>query len=128
MTQRELFRKLKAWNVRLGLQEWTIDVYIDKTAEEIDGDASITPSREYNSADLHFATEFTEWSDEYTEKVIIHELVHLLTNGVLSVGRDASSNNLGNEANRAVLAWLETESERQTVRLTKLFWKSFGPA
>jgi hypothetical protein len=128
MTQRELLRKVKVWNKRLGLQEWTIDIYIEKTSEEIDGDASITPSREYNKADLQFATEFTEWDDAYAEKVVVHELTHLLTNGILSVGRDVASNNLGNEANRAVQAWFVTEDERQTVRLTKLFLKSFGPA
>lgn len=128
MTQRELFRKTSAWNKRLGLQEWTIDIFINQTEEELDGAASITPSREYNKADLHFATEFPGWEDEYAEKVVVHELTHLLTHGVLSTGRDAASNNLGNEANRAVQAWLTTEDERQTVRLTRLFIKAFGPA
>lgn len=81
MTEKKLEQTLATWQTRLGLAVWTIDVEYDKPAAN-GTDALIDRSHTYDRATLRLHKAWKDWPDRKTERILVHELLHLSTRDV----------------------------------------------
>lgn len=69
------------WQTRLGLSAWDVEVDWDKSATE-GSDASTWRSDDYDRATVAFADGWESWSREFLNRIVAHELLHLLVRDV----------------------------------------------
>jgi hypothetical protein len=74
--QREVEEMLALWLYRLNLPHWRVKMNWDEPPLE-GSDADACANEFYDEATIRLKPEFTTWSTERIEEVIVHELVHL---------------------------------------------------
>lgn len=83
MTPRQLGRRVEYWQRKLhdlGLQNWDLNVSVVDEPEGRPGShASVTVSQHYDSAWIEFeADSLTELDQRNIDKIIVHELLHII--------------------------------------------------
>lgn len=81
MTRPQFEKALREWQRRLGLDAWDIAVEWDEKANE-DSDATTWRSADYDRATIRLDSGWAKWTDAFTHRIIVHELVHLLTRDI----------------------------------------------
>ncbi|SRR6266404_6373538 len=88
MTRRALEKAVRLWQGRLGLEGWDLAVSWGKdpvTGEGCseDADATTWRSNTYDRAVVYPSPDkFPNWTADFAHKVIVHELLHLVTRDV----------------------------------------------
>ena len=86
MTQDELDRLLRDWQVILGLRDWTIvakRVHHNKMGPTHDGENEINDEQMWANISIGIRDEYDgEWHIESEEKSLVHELLHCHLNTV----------------------------------------------
>lgn len=77
MSQRELEAFVRLWQRRLGLERWELKIEWDKPAGD-DFAAQIFCSMSYDSARIRFESEWSKWTRDEAQKIVVHELLHAL--------------------------------------------------
>jgi hypothetical protein len=78
ITRKQVERTLRVWQTRLGLQTWDIKIDWEKSAGD-DINASTYRLNTYDRATLCFDTAYVNWSKEFLNQTVVHELLHLVT-------------------------------------------------
>lgn len=74
----ELARVLAVWQQRLRLDHWRIEISWTETIADDEANAEIRMEEDYDSAKIVLAGGFAAWSAEWANKVVVHELLHLV--------------------------------------------------
>lgn len=77
MTEKQRNSLIVQWKKRLGLDHWLIEIS-EETPENPDALASVSPAESYDRATIRFAPEWPEWPQQFAERVIVHELLHIV--------------------------------------------------
>jgi hypothetical protein len=82
MTAKQLQKLVRVWQGRLGLQAWDIKVSFVPTsfcscAE--DAEATTWRQNDYDRAVIFPNTDWTSWDDDRLSRLMVHELMHLVT-------------------------------------------------
>lgn len=89
MTKRQIEGLVETWKGHLGLDGWKIAVEFatvpDTSYAEINGE------RSYDAAKLTISPAYGEWTENFAEQTIVHELLHLLVRDIDNVVEDARS-------------------------------------
>lgn len=78
MTAKQIIGIVSLWQGLLGLETWDILVDLDEPADD-DNEAQAERSIFYDKAALKFAKSWRTWTNVYAHRVIVHELLHLVT-------------------------------------------------
>jgi hypothetical protein len=78
LTQAGLIRVIKTWKKRLALDHIDIDVDLVKAPENEEALASVSPHQMYDQAVMQFSGKWPEWNDFEVNRVVVHELLHIL--------------------------------------------------
>lgn len=145
MTARELERRVRLWQRRLGLEHWELEVNTEEPAAGAFTIASIDRSRCYHHAVMRFGAGWGDWSSsgpaEAAERVpdpdephqmpargldhyICHELCHLHLHD-LQAAAHAPEDEMGKEAARLQWDRLEDHVERTVDELARAFVRAF---
>ena len=81
MTRKQFEREFRTWQNRLGLDAWHVEINWDEPARK-DCDATTWRSDDYDRAVIKLDVEWPSWDDDFTRRIIVHELLHLLTRDV----------------------------------------------
>jgi hypothetical protein len=87
MTRSAVERAVRVWQRRLGLDGWDVEVEWDEPSED-GSDASTWRSASYDRATMKFAEGWPKWSREFTNRVVVHELLHLVSRDLDEVVND----------------------------------------
>lgn len=85
MTKAQLERVVRVWQSRLSLESWDLSVAWVKDAVTGEGcsedaDATTWRANTYDRAVVYPSPDkFGSWSDEVTNRIVVHELLHLVT-------------------------------------------------
>lgn len=83
MSKKALLEILDAWRERLHLDRWEIEVEFDHPEyAPADVYATIKPHDAYDSAKLKIAPGWEKWDRPHANRVVVHELCHLLLRDV----------------------------------------------
>lgn len=121
MTKAQMERIVREWQRRLGLERWDLDVAWDPALEG--SDASTWRSDSYDRATLRFDPEWASWDVEFTNRIVAHELLHLLTRDVDVVVKDAQDQmhrDAGTLIERRYLHEIEGFVDRIAYRLVEI--------
>lgn len=77
MTKGQLERVFRLWQSRLGLERWRIEFRWDELCGP-DSYAEIEKSSYYDTAKVRLEPDWSKWSPEFAEQILVHELVHAL--------------------------------------------------
>ena len=77
MTEKQRNDMVRKWKRNLQLDHWLIEIDPDPP-ENPDALASVRPAESYDRATLRFAPEWPEWPPAFAERVIVHELLHIV--------------------------------------------------
>jgi len=87
MTKGKVERLVRDWQKRLKLDHWDVKVDWSRSPRE-DCYATTFRRNQYDIAELCFDSEYKTWASDFTEKLIVHELLHLLTRDLDRVVND----------------------------------------
>lgn len=82
MTERQLERIVRVWQKRLGLQAWDVKLSFVPTSYcscSDDADATTWRQNDYDRAVIFPNAKWASWDDDYLNRLIVHELMHLVT-------------------------------------------------
>lgn len=82
MTQKQLAAIVDDWQYRLGLERWEIKILWGVAPETFGVAAEVDPHEMYDIAKVRFGAAWPTWTVEFATKIVIHELLHVLHNGV----------------------------------------------
>lgn len=104
---------------RLGLDNWAINIYLDyaivlEGGDEVNASVSVNESDGF-SANIHISRWMLDQEPEEQERVLLHELVHLL----LWDMSEYALRSLGEEKRE----WFRRETEQVVGHLTRVFMK-----
>lgn len=78
MTAKQLESRLRYWKRKLGLHDWEFEIQITAHPNGKDGsDACVHTHNHYESAIIELLDEFEDWDKTKTDRVIVHELLHI---------------------------------------------------
>jgi hypothetical protein len=81
MTEKQLGRIVWTWQKRLGLATWDLKLnFVDPCNS--DADATTWRSNTYERAEIRFGDDWKTWTKAFSNVIVVHELVHLLTRDV----------------------------------------------
>lgn len=60
------------------MERWEIIVQWDVKPEADGAEAEVKPHDTYDAAKLRFGPQFSQWTSVWAERVVIHELLHIL--------------------------------------------------
>lgn len=78
MTPAQLRRIVRTWQKRLKLEHFEIEVSLDEEPENPEALASCEPSDLYDYAQLRFRSDWPTHSLDYLNRIVVHELVHVM--------------------------------------------------
>src|SRR5690242_15181803 len=78
MTRENIEAIVTEWVPRLGLSHWELKVDWSRPAGD-DNDAEFERAEWYDVASLFFSPKYVYWARNYAERVVLHELMHLVT-------------------------------------------------
>ena len=78
MTKREVIKLVEAYQARLMLTHWKVEVEFDVELESKTADAMVVWDWSYDNAVVQLKEGWRDWSDDEAAKVIAHELLHLV--------------------------------------------------
>ena len=78
MTKRQVEALVRDWKKRLKLDHWDIKVDWSRSPRE-DCYATTTRRTQYDIAELLFDSEYATWTEDFTAKLVVHELLHIVT-------------------------------------------------
>ena len=78
MTRDEILGIVEHWQHRLDLGHWRITVDPAETLDDDEANAEIRIEEDYDSAKIVLAAGFTGWTREWANKVVVHELLHVV--------------------------------------------------
>ena len=70
---------LEAWQGRLGLGQWNLELEFDVEFESPTQNAEVRWDWSYDNATLELGTEWREWDNDRLQVVLVHELLHIFT-------------------------------------------------
>ena len=118
MTRPQIDKLVAKWQRRLKLDHWDIKVDWSKPAKD-ESFATTWRMNSYDRAEIYFDPAFTTWDAVFTEKTIVHELLHLVTRDLDRVLGDVDGM-IHPEAFRAVDKRYEHEIEGVVDRLAAI--------
>lgn len=83
MTRKEVEYVLAVWKERLRLTHWTIKIRWDEEGApelETDDEARIKVADDYEEAFIRLAPEWSTWTAEELNRILVHELIHTFEN------------------------------------------------
>lgn len=81
MTAKRLEHIVRVWQRRLGLESWDVKVNLHEPCHE-DADATTWRSNQYERAEIRFDRDWGKWDLAFANRIVVHELVHLLARDV----------------------------------------------
>lgn len=78
ITRLELERILRVWQERLRLTHWAIEIDWGMPLDDDEANAEILIEDFYDAAKVRIANGFPAWSADWANKVIVHELLHVV--------------------------------------------------
>ena len=78
MTREGMERLIAAWVPRMGLGHWEITVKWDEPCDS-ENDAEFSREDWYDIATVRLSPDWAGWTAAYAERVVVHELRHLVT-------------------------------------------------
>ena len=124
MTQDEIQRVFDEWVDRLNLGHYDLVLRFDLPVGE-DNEAEIRLSEYYDQGSIRIGTDYPEWSAEWGEAVIVHELMHVFEGYVRRVVY-AVLPTLSGAMQEVVSTWYQRESERMVEDLSQRFLRAAG--
>src|SRR6476469_9022188 len=77
-TKKSMEQRIDHWLKILHLQHWEVKVKWDAClTKEEDSEAEIYTGDHYLFASLRLATDWQYWTDEWADRTILHELLHI---------------------------------------------------
>ena len=77
MTEKQRNDLVVKWKKHLRLDHWLIEI-VDEEPDNPDALASVMPAESYDRATIRFAASWTEWPPSFAERVVVHELLHIV--------------------------------------------------
>ena len=77
MTEKQRNDMVRKWKKNLRLDHWLIEISPDPPYND-DALASVEPAESYDRATLRFSPGWEAWPDAFAERVIVHELLHIV--------------------------------------------------
>lgn len=78
MTEARIRKLIKHWQDFLGLQSWEITLDLSGPCEE--GVKAMTwRTDQYDTATMILASDWREWDNRFANRLIVHELLHLVS-------------------------------------------------
>lgn len=122
MTRKKIERLVRTWQSRLGLDSW--DIILDWTnPSPSENDADCWRSDDYDRAKLRFNADFSKWTDIFAERIVIHELLHVITRDIDRVIADLDGEihrDVFTQTNRRYEHEIEGLVDRLSYRLMEL--------
>lgn len=88
LTAAYLRKTVAVWQRRLGLQTWDLVVNLGDPCSQ-DADASTWRSNTYERAEMKFDPGWRSWSAVFLNRIVVHELMHLVTRDIDELVKDA---------------------------------------
>jgi hypothetical protein len=101
VTKTKLEAEVRAWQYRLGLERWKVEIKWDEPCDA-ENFADITKSSTYDTATLRLDAGWSKWTADFTRGIVVHELMHLLHRDV-----DEAFNDIEGQLQRD--AWIMAE-------------------
>ncbi len=76
MTRAQVEKIVTVWQGRLKLSQWSVKVDFDKPANA-SNDAQVSIDNHYDNATVLLSSAWADWTREYTNLTLVHELLHL---------------------------------------------------
>lgn len=119
MTKSGVEKRLRLWQQRLGLATWNI--HLDwGTPAGPRCDASILASVDYDSATLVVSKSWHKWTQDFCDRTLVHELMHVHLRGLESV-LDHVEGQLHRDVHTVIKATHEHFLEQAAERLAQRF-------
>lgn len=81
LQKKRVERAIREWQRRLGLAEWDLAINWNDPCPD-DADASTWRSNTYDRAEIKFDPHWRKWSWEFMNRIIVHELLHLVSRDI----------------------------------------------
>lgn len=78
LTRADITDTLRVWQQRLLLDHWLIEINWAETIDDGEANAEIRIEEDYDAAKLVLAAGYAGWPREWANKVLVHELLHLV--------------------------------------------------
>lgn len=119
MTQKDIVRKVELYQRLLSLDHYDLCCSFFHTEDDLDGAAEIQYMRDYPRAEIRFAKDsYKKWDDELAQKIVLHELMHLVLGPLAIIGRETAETHLSQDSAKIICKWINREDESAVARLT----------
>lgn len=127
LTKAEVERVFRAWMTRMRLEHWTFDLSFSDEPLKDGREAEILMATDYDYGQVRFAPNWTEWSMELLNEVILHELIHAHLHK-LQIAAMEGLHGFSSEAGKLYIKRVIHELERATDAITVSVLKQLGNA
>jgi hypothetical protein len=107
MTRRDLDKILAKWLARLPLDDWTVEIKVEPC--DSFANAQVYLPRDYHDAEIRISSDFAKWDTREANRVIVHELMHVVLRDLDSVAVQAAALLGGQAESLSRAAWLHVE-------------------
>jgi hypothetical protein len=87
VTEKRLRRLFADWQGRLGLASWEVVLDFEEPCSEVAHAVASRPD-DYDRATIRFDKDWKKWSEAFSGRIVVHELLHLLTRDIDRVVAD----------------------------------------
>lgn len=121
MTEAGLTRIVRTWQTRLKLDHIDIEIDLVEPCDSPEALASVTPSSVYDMAVIQFAPEWRENSLFQLNRIVVHELLHIMFRDFGNAIRSLSASGVVSAQTEAI--WHDNCHDAEEGLIDRLAWR-----